>query len=84
MLGLGKTASIGFSIFENPAALSTYASLTLMQGSIAGYCAYIIGKAAQEYLEKGCSWGDLGASTVIQAILNEVEPDTIISRLQES
>lgn len=82
VLGLGKTGTVTFSLFESPTALSTYASLTLLQGSIAGYSAYIIGKAAQEYLEKGCSWGDLGASTVIQTILNEVDPDTIISRLQ--
>ncbi len=82
VLGFGKTSSMAFSIFESPTALSSYASLTLLQGSIAGYSAYIIGKAAQQYLEKGCSWGPLGASTVIQTILNEVDSDTIISRLQ--
>ena len=53
-----------------------------MQGGFAAYGTYIIGKAAQEYLEKGCSWGDIGASMVIKNIINQVDPNTIIYRLQ--
>ena len=34
-------------------------------------------------LEQGCSWGPMGPSTVIQDILNEVEPDTILYRLRQ-
>ncbi|MBO3464307.1 GTPase, partial [Aetokthonos hydrillicola CCALA 1050] len=48
-----------------------------------GYGVYAVGKAAQVYLEKGCSWGQLGVSTVIQEILSEVEPNTILYRLRQ-
>lgn len=82
ILGLGKTTLAAASIFENPATLTIYGSTAIMQGGIAGYFTYVIGKAAQEYLEKGCSWGPLGPSMVITKILNEVNPNTIIYRLQ--
>ncbi|WP_017305506.1 GTP-binding protein [Spirulina subsalsa] len=68
---------------EGPAALTTYATTAALQGAIAGYGSYIIGKAAQDYLEKGCSWGALGASTVIQEILGQIDPKTIIYRLRD-
>ena len=42
-----------------------------------------MGQAAQVYLEQGCSWGPMGPSTVIQDILNQVEPDTILYRLRQ-
>ncbi|MEA5508982.1 GTP-binding protein [Crocosphaera sp. UHCC 0190] len=82
ILGLGKSALAASSLFDNPGLLTTYSSTAIMQGGIAGYFTYIIGKAAQEYLEKGCSWGPLGPSMVIKTILNQVDPNTIIYRLQ--
>jgi hypothetical protein len=54
-----------------------------MQGAIAGYGAYAVGKATQNYLEAGCTWGELGANTVMQSILDRVDDKTIISRLRE-
>jgi small GTP-binding protein len=80
-LGLAKTGNALSGIFENPANFTTYATTALTQGSIAGYGSYLIGKAAKEYLEKGCTWGNLGADSVIQEILHQVEPNTIIYRL---
>ncbi|WP_107670612.1 GTP-binding protein [Cyanothece sp. BG0011] len=82
ILGLGKTALAVSSFIENPAILTTYGSTAIMQGGLAAYGTYIIGKAAQEYLEKGCSWGDLGPSMVIKNIINQIDPNTIIYRLQ--
>ncbi len=82
ILGLGKTALAVSSFIENPAILTTYGSTAILQGGLAAYGTYIIGKAAQEYLEKGCSWGDLGPSMVIKNIINQVDPNTIIYRLQ--
>ncbi|WP_339390421.1 GTP-binding protein [Crocosphaera watsonii] len=82
ILGLGKTALAVSSFIENPAILTTYGSTAIMQSGFAAYGTYIIGKAAQEYLEKGCSWGDIGPSMVIKNIINQVEPNTIIYRLQ--
>ncbi len=82
LLGLGKsTAAIASG--ENPTNVTAYAGTAIAQASIAGYGAYTVGKAAQIYLEKGCTWGQLGASTVIAEILSEVEPNTIMYRLRQ-
>jgi small GTP-binding protein len=83
VLSLTKTANALTGIFENPSNFTTYATTALTQGSIAGYGAYLVGKAAKEYLEKGCTWGNLGADTVIQEIFRQVESDTIIYRLNQ-
>lgn len=82
LLGLGKsTAAIASG--ENPTNFSAYAGVAIAQSGIAGYGAYVVGRAAQVYLERGCTWGQLGASTVIQEILNQVEPNTILYRLRQ-
>ena len=83
LLGLGKSATAAVSLFDNPAAFSAYATTVFMQGGIAGYGTYTVGRVAQEYLERGCTWGPLGPSTVIQEILSQVEPNTIIYRLRQ-
>jgi small GTP-binding protein len=83
ILGLGKSVSGITGVLENPSAFTTYTSTALMQGGIAALGTYRIGKAAQKYLEQGCSWGATGPSTVIQDILSQVAPNTIIYRLRE-
>lgn len=83
IIGVGKSAAAITSMFENPTALTIYGSAALTQGGIAGYGTYAIGKAAQEYLERGCSWGPMGPSTIIQQILSQIEPNTIIYRLRQ-
>jgi small GTP-binding protein len=80
ILGIGKTAAV----FESPGALTTYASTAFLQGGVAGYSTYIVGKAAKDYLANGCSWGPWGASTVINNILSEVHGNTFIYRLFQS
>lgn len=82
LLGLTKTGAAMGNLLENPASFTAYATSALAQGSIAGYGSYLVGKAAQEYLEKGCTWGALGADTVIQEIFQEVNANTIIYRLR--
>ena len=54
-----------------------------IQGAIASYGAYSVGKATQAYLEAGCTWGQLGANTVMQEILDRVDDTTIIARLRD-
>jgi uncharacterized protein len=83
-LGLGKSASTVIGITENPSLIFNYGSMATIQGGIAGYGAYIVGKVAQEYLENGCSWGNLGVSTLIENIINESNSHTIIYRLFKS
>jgi len=80
--GLGKSTA-AITSGENPTNFSAYAGSAIAQAGIAGYGAYIVGQAAQVYLERGCTWGQLGASTVIQEILNQVERNTILYRLRQ-
>lgn len=81
LLGLGKSAT-AIASGENPTNITAYAGTAITQAGIAGYGAYAVGKAAQIYLERGCTWGQLGASTVIQEILNQVDANTILYRLR--
>nr|WP_228014337.1 GTP-binding protein [Fortiea sp. LEGE XX443] len=82
VLGLGKsTAAIASG--DNPVNITSFAGSAIAQAGIAGYGAYSVGKAAQVYLAKGCTWGQLGASTVIQEILSQVDKNTILYRLQQ-
>ena len=83
VLGLGKSASAISGMFESPAAFTLYGTTALAQGSMAGYGSYAIGKAAQVYLEQGCSWGSTGPSTVIAEILSQIDSETIIYRLKQ-
>ncbi|ABG52881.1 small GTP-binding protein [Trichodesmium erythraeum IMS101] len=71
LLGLGKVNII------------SYTGVAITQASVAAYGTYAIGSAAKVYLENGCTWGDLGQDIVIQDILSQMEPDTIIYRLQQ-
>src|ERR671932_1821482 len=83
LLGLGKSASAAVSTIDSPSGLTAFAGAAIAQAGIAGYGAYTFGQAAQLSLEQGCSWGPLGPSTVIQDILNQVEPNTILYRLRQ-
>jgi len=82
LLGLGKSAT-AVSGLDSSTSFSAYAGVALAQAGIAGLGAYSVGRAAQVYLENGCSWGSQGASTAIQDILNQIEPNTIIYRLRQ-
>jgi len=82
MLGLGKSTA-ALTSGDNPTNITAFAGSAIAQAGIAGYGAYSVGKAAQVYLEKGCTWGQLGASTVIAEILSQVDQNTILYRLQQ-
>jgi uncharacterized protein len=83
VFGVGKTAALLVGTGFNFTALPGYFAAGAAQGAIAGYGAYMVGKAAQTYLEEGCTWGELGANTVIKEILDRVDDATIISRLRD-
>ena len=82
-LGVGKSGAILGSGFDTMGGITAYLGTATAQGAIAGYGTYIIGRVAQVYLEQGCTWGEMGASTLIQEILSQVEPKTIIYRLKQ-
>ncbi len=48
------------------------------QGAIAYYSTYLVGRAADEYLAKGRSWGDGGPKTVVKQILESLDRDTVL------
>ena len=80
LLGMGKSAA---ALTDTSPGFSAYMGVAAVQAGIAGYGSYAIGRAAQTYLEQGCTWGAQGASTVIQDILRQVEPNMIIYRLRQ-
>jgi len=82
LLGFGKSAA-AVATGDNPINLTAYAGTAIAQGAISGYGAYTVGRAAQVYLEQGCTWGELGANAVIKEILSQVEPNTILYRLRQ-
>ncbi|MEJ1931867.1 GTP-binding protein [Nostoc sp. NIES-2111] len=82
LFGLSKSAA-ALTSGDNPTNITAFAGSAIAQAGIAGYGAYSVGKAAQVYLEKGCTWGQLGASTVIAEILSQVDQNTILYRLQQ-
>jgi uncharacterized protein len=80
VLGMGRATALGLGGGGNlPAVLGAGA----LQGAVGGYGAYIVGRAAEVYLERGCTWGPQGSSTVIRQILGQVEPQTILWRLRQ-
>ena len=82
LLGLSKGV-VAASSWLNPPQMAGYASAAIFQGGIAAYTSYVIGKAAQTYLEAGCSWGPLGPSTVIEEILREIDAEGFAVRLKQ-
>lgn len=82
LLGFGKSAA-AVAGGENPTNFTAYGGAAIAQAGVAGYGAYAVGRAAQIYLEQGCTWGQLGPNTVIQEILTQVEPSTILYRLRQ-
>jgi uncharacterized protein len=82
-LSVGKSGAILSSGFDSGGAITAYLGTASVQGAIAGYGTFIIGRVAQVYLEQGCTWGEMGASTLIKQILSQVEPNTIVYRLKQ-
>lgn len=83
LLGMGKSAAALATGVDSSAGLSALAGTAAVQAGIAGYGSYSVGRAAQVYLENGCTWGAQGANTVICEILSQVDAKTIIYRLRQ-
>jgi small GTP-binding protein len=83
VLGISKSAGAAAGAAGDGGGITAYAGAAVAQASLAGYGAYTVGHAAQVYLEQGCTWGPMGSDTIIQDILNQVEPNTVIDRLRQ-
>lgn len=57
--------------------LSTIVTASI-QGAVAYYSTFIVGKAAEEYFAHGQSWGDAGPKKVVETILDSLNRDSII------
>ena len=68
-----KTVSAGFSV-----ALTAGA-----QGALAYYATYLVGRAAEQYLRRGKSWGERGPKQVVEAILDDIDRDSILAQARE-
>lgn len=82
-LSVGKSGAVLSSGFSSSGAITAYLGTATAQGAIAGYGTFVVGRVAQVYLEQGCTWGEMGASTLIKEILSQIEPDTIMYRLRQ-
>jgi uncharacterized protein len=83
IFGIGRSDQLfNFNDFELT-AVPGYLAAGIMQGAIAGYGAYVVGKAAQSYLAKGSTWDRLGANTVMREILKNIDGGTIVARLRD-
>ena len=83
LLGMGKSAAALATGMDGGTSFSALAGTAIVQAGIAGYGSYSVGRAAQVYLENGCTWGTQGANTVIREILSQVDAKTIIYRLRQ-
>ncbi len=50
------------------------------QGAVAYYSTLVVGKAAQQYLRQGKSWGKAGAKEAVRAILDSLDRDSILKQ----
>jgi uncharacterized protein len=85
LLGMGKSAAISGAMSQGDASSGWLAQATAMgvQGAVAGYGSYAIGKVAQTYLEQGCTWGPSGPDTLIKDILSRCDRNAILYRLRQ-
>ena len=53
------------------------------QGAVAYYSTYVVGRAAEQYLAAGCSWGEDGPKRVIRNILNSIDRDSMLVKARQ-
>jgi GTP-binding protein Era len=53
------------------------------QGAVAYYSTYVVGRAAEQYLAAGCSWGEDGPKRVIRNILDSIDRDSMLAKARQ-
>jgi hypothetical protein len=53
------------------------------QGAVAYYSTYVVGRAAEQYLAAGCSWGEDGPKTVIRNLLDSIDRDSMLAQARQ-
>lgn len=83
LLGMGKSAAAVTSVFDSSAGLAAWAGAMVAQASAAGYGTYAVGKATQQYLERGGSWGPEGIRQTLQELLHQLDDDATTEHLRQ-
>jgi len=68
-----KAGSVGLSTLLTAGA----------QGAVAYYSTYVVGRAAEQYLAAGCSWGEDGPKQVIRNILDNIDRDSMLAKARQ-
>lgn len=76
LLGISAPATGGLS-------LGAYASVAITQAGVAGFSTYAIGHVTKTYLANGATWGSDGPKFVISKILENLDEESILSRIKE-
>ncbi len=53
------------------------------QGAVAWYSTLVVGRAAEEWLANGKSWGEAGPKLAVQRILDSLDRDSILTEARE-
>ncbi len=53
------------------------------QGAVAYYSTYVVGRAAEQYLAAGCSWGEGGPKRVSRNILDSIDRDSMLAQARQ-
>ena len=83
LLGTGKGAAALWSLVDGSVGFSALLSAMAVQAGASGYGTYAIGKAAQTYLEQGCTWGPDGVKAVMQDVLSQIDAESTVARLRQ-
>lgn len=82
LLGAGKSAATVWSIFDSAGGMAALVGTMTAQAGTAGYGTYAVGKAAQVYLEQGCTWGPNGVKAVMRDVLRQIDSESTVARLR--
>lgn len=82
LLGSGKGVAAAWSLFDG-GGLAALTGIMAAQAGASGYGTYAVGKAAQAYLEQGCTWGSHGVKAVMKDVLNQIDTDSVVTRLRQ-
>ncbi|MEM9004213.1 MAG: GTP-binding protein [Cyanobacteria bacterium P01_F01_bin.86] len=83
LLGTGKGAVALWSLLDGTVGFSALLSVMAAQAGASGYGTYAVGKAAQVYLEQGCTWGPDGVKAVMQDVLHQIDSTSTVARLRK-
>lgn len=85
LLGVGKSGAIASALSNSDFTGIALAQLSagLTQGAIAGYLTFGVGRAAQVYLDRGCTWGADGPDTMLREVLSQIDRTSILYRLAQ-